>query len=132
MDLLGYSASIFAALTRYPIAVDKGLMSIVENFILEELNLTKDCILAQKVETSDLYWPFCRVSSEYFYFCVFPLCYTCLSYPKMSIYILSYHGAKIVIFDTLISAITMLTLAADPLICQVPSTMSLVAVWYSS
>ncbi|XP_075113165.1 uncharacterized protein LOC107794318 isoform X1 [Nicotiana tabacum] len=52
LDLLGYCASIFAALTRYPIAVDKGLMSIVENFILEELNLTRDCILAQKAISS--------------------------------------------------------------------------------
>ncbi|CAN4120694.1 unnamed protein product [Withania somnifera] len=48
LDLLGYSASIFATLTRYPVAVDKRLMSIIENFILEELNLTKECILALK------------------------------------------------------------------------------------
>ncbi|KAF3653673.1 self-incompatibility family protein [Capsicum annuum] len=52
LDLLGYSTSIFAALTRYPTAVDKGLMSIIENFILEELNLTKDCILAVKAISS--------------------------------------------------------------------------------
>ncbi|MCD7460435.1 hypothetical protein HAX54_043531 [Datura stramonium] len=48
LDLLGYSSSIFAALTRFPVAVDKGLMSNVEDFILEELNLTKDCVLAVK------------------------------------------------------------------------------------
>ncbi|XP_055813814.1 uncharacterized protein LOC129883225 [Solanum dulcamara] len=52
LDLLGYSASIFATLTRYPVAVDRGLMSIIENFILEELNLTKDCILAVKAISS--------------------------------------------------------------------------------
>ncbi|KAM3326989.1 putative protein isoform X1 [Capsicum chacoense] len=52
LDLLGYSTSIFAALTRYPTAVDKGLMSIIENFILEELNLTKGCILAVKAISS--------------------------------------------------------------------------------
>ncbi|TMW90198.1 hypothetical protein EJD97_016078 [Solanum chilense] len=52
LDLLGYSASIFAALTRYPTAVDKGLMSIIENFILEELDLIKGCISAVKAISS--------------------------------------------------------------------------------
>ncbi|XP_031111665.1 uncharacterized protein LOC116015665 isoform X2 [Ipomoea triloba] len=44
LDLLGYAASGFSALTRYPISVNKGLMTAVENFILEQLNLIKDCI----------------------------------------------------------------------------------------
>lgn len=81
-DLLDYSASIFATLTRYPIAVDRGLMSVVENFILEELNLTKDCILAVKVLISDFYWFAYRVSCEYPYIVFSPLLVsTSLSYP---------------------------------------------------
>ncbi|CAH9091674.1 unnamed protein product [Cuscuta epithymum] len=44
VDLLGYAASGFSALTRYPIASNKGLITAVESFIFEQLNLIKDSI----------------------------------------------------------------------------------------
>ncbi|XP_059632242.1 uncharacterized protein LOC132274900 [Cornus florida] len=48
LDLLSYSAASFSALARYPLQVDKELMVIVENFIIEQLNLTKDSMLEIK------------------------------------------------------------------------------------
>lgn len=134
LDLLGYSASIFAALTRYPSAVDKGLMSIIENFILEELDLIKGCISAVKVLISDLYCSTCCVSCEYSYSSFSPLLVsTSFSYPK-NVMKLFHHGAIIVICDTLnikslalhkTTVITMSKLASEPLFVQVPATMPL-------
>ncbi|XVE81442.1 hypothetical protein DITRI_Ditri15bG0063900 [Diplodiscus trichospermus] len=44
LDFLSYSASCFLSMTRYSTTNDKASMEAVENFILEQLNLTKDSI----------------------------------------------------------------------------------------
>ncbi|XP_022722239.1 uncharacterized protein LOC111279560 [Durio zibethinus] len=44
LDFLRFSASSFSSMTRYSIVTDKASMEIVEKFILEQLNLTKDAI----------------------------------------------------------------------------------------
>lgn len=96
MDLLGYSTSIFAALTRYPTAVDKGLMSIIENFILEELNLTKDCILAVKVLILIYTGPHVVFHMNTLILAFSPLLLsTSPCYPK-NVILFFYHGAKVV------------------------------------
>ncbi|XP_059632216.1 uncharacterized protein LOC132274883 [Cornus florida] len=61
LDLLSYSAASFSALARYPLQVDKELMVIVENFTIEQLNLTKDSILVIKVLNICIYY-FCARS----------------------------------------------------------------------
>ncbi|KAJ4968051.1 hypothetical protein NE237_014752 [Protea cynaroides] len=44
LDLLGFSAACFSALTRSPILGEKVVMHIVEKFVSEQLNLTKASI----------------------------------------------------------------------------------------
>ncbi|XP_042497771.1 uncharacterized protein LOC122076515 isoform X2 [Macadamia integrifolia] len=44
LDLLGFSAACFSALTRSPILGEKVVMPIVEKFVSEQLNLTKASI----------------------------------------------------------------------------------------
>ncbi|VFQ63270.1 unnamed protein product [Cuscuta campestris] len=48
LDLLGYASSSFSALTRYPIADNKDLITVVESFILEQMNLIRDSISEMK------------------------------------------------------------------------------------
>ena len=47
--MLSHSAAVLSALARHPVSTGKELMSAVETFILELLNLTKDSILEAKV-----------------------------------------------------------------------------------
>nr|POE74464.1 hypothetical protein CFP56_57313 [Quercus suber] len=44
LDLLSFSAASFLALARYPVSDDKPLMDIVEKYILEQLDITKDSV----------------------------------------------------------------------------------------
>ncbi|XP_059447116.1 uncharacterized protein LOC132178652 isoform X2 [Corylus avellana] len=44
LDLFSFSAATVLALARYPVSDDKLLIDIVEKYILEQLNLTKDSI----------------------------------------------------------------------------------------
>ncbi|XP_075664305.1 uncharacterized protein LOC142633929 isoform X1 [Castanea sativa] len=44
LDLLSFSAASFSALARYPVSDDKPLMDIVEKYILEQLDVTKDSV----------------------------------------------------------------------------------------
>ncbi|PWA98141.1 hypothetical protein CTI12_AA004340 [Artemisia annua] len=48
LDMLSHSAAVLSALVRHPVSTGKELMSAVETFILELLNLTKDSILEAK------------------------------------------------------------------------------------
>jgi hypothetical protein len=49
LDLFSFSAATVLALARYPISDDKLLIDIVEKYILEQSNLTKDSISEVKV-----------------------------------------------------------------------------------
>ena len=49
LDMLSHSAAVLSALARHPVSTGKELMSAVETFIFELLNLTKDSILEAKV-----------------------------------------------------------------------------------
>ncbi|GJZ26187.1 RNA polymerase II assembly factor like protein [Tanacetum coccineum] len=52
LDMLSHSAAVLSALARHPVSTGKELMSAVETFILELLNLTKDSILeAKRIQT---------------------------------------------------------------------------------
>lgn len=44
LDALKFSAASFSALARYPLFEDKMLMSTVENFTLEQLNLMNESV----------------------------------------------------------------------------------------
>lgn len=48
LDCFSFSADTFLALTRYPVLDDKDSRGIVENFTLEQLNLTKEAISEAK------------------------------------------------------------------------------------
>ncbi|XVF29183.1 hypothetical protein REPUB_Repub15cG0098200 [Reevesia pubescens] len=48
LDYLSFSASSVSSMTRYSILTDKASMEVVEKFILELLNLTKDAISETK------------------------------------------------------------------------------------
>ncbi|GAV58289.1 hypothetical protein CFOL_v3_01823 [Cephalotus follicularis] len=48
LEFLSLCASFVSALTRYPVPCDEALFAFVEKFMLEQLNLTKDAILACK------------------------------------------------------------------------------------
>ncbi|KAK9078954.1 hypothetical protein SSX86_000623 [Deinandra increscens subsp. villosa] len=48
LNMLSHSASVLRALERLPVSTGKELMSLVETFIMELLNLTKDSILEVK------------------------------------------------------------------------------------
>ncbi|KDP33379.1 hypothetical protein JCGZ_12928 [Jatropha curcas] len=48
LDFLGLSAASMMALTRYPVLTDDNSTIIVERFILEQLNLTKDVVSDSK------------------------------------------------------------------------------------
>lgn len=48
-EFLNFSAASFSALIRYPVSENKISMTIVEKFILEQLNLTKDAVSESKV-----------------------------------------------------------------------------------
>lgn len=49
LEILRFSSSTFSALLEFTDFGDKELMDILENFILEALNLTKDSISDAKV-----------------------------------------------------------------------------------
>ncbi|PWA98543.1 hypothetical protein CTI12_AA018720 [Artemisia annua] len=49
LDMLSHSAVVLSVLARHPVSTGKELMSAVETFILELLNLTKDSILEAKL-----------------------------------------------------------------------------------
>ncbi|XVF38081.1 hypothetical protein REPUB_Repub20aG0067100 [Reevesia pubescens] len=44
LEFLSFSASIFSSMSRSSVLIDKASMVVVEKFILEQLNLTKDTI----------------------------------------------------------------------------------------
>ncbi|KAB2004606.1 hypothetical protein ES319_D11G210900v1 [Gossypium barbadense] len=44
LDFLSFSASSFSSMARYSVVTDKVSMEVVEEFILEQLNLTKGTI----------------------------------------------------------------------------------------
>ncbi|KAL5542514.1 hypothetical protein UlMin_010224 [Ulmus minor] len=44
LDLLSFSTASFSALARYPVSVDELSINVIEKFITEQLNLTKDSI----------------------------------------------------------------------------------------
>nr|GEV08999.1 RNA polymerase II assembly factor like [Tanacetum cinerariifolium] len=52
LDMLSHSAAVLSALARHPVSTGKELISAVETFIVELLNLTKDSILeAKRIQT---------------------------------------------------------------------------------
>ncbi|GKD55356.1 hypothetical protein Tco_1288743, partial [Tanacetum coccineum] len=52
LGMLSHLATVLSALARHPASTGKELMSTVETFILELLNLTKDSILeAKRIQT---------------------------------------------------------------------------------
>ncbi|XP_076924522.1 uncharacterized protein LOC143586995 [Bidens hawaiensis] len=48
LDMLSHSVAVLKALTKLPVSTDKELMSLIETFIMELFNLTKDLILESK------------------------------------------------------------------------------------
>lgn len=55
LDMLRHSAAVLSVLAKHPVSAGKEFMSIIETFILELLNLTKDSILEVKVATAHFY-----------------------------------------------------------------------------
>jgi len=49
LDLLSFSAASFSALARYSVSDDKPSIDIVEKYILEQLDVTKDSVSEVKV-----------------------------------------------------------------------------------
>ncbi|TYH51433.1 hypothetical protein ES332_D10G273900v1 [Gossypium tomentosum] len=54
LDFLSFSASSFSSMARYSVVTDKESIEVVEEFILEQLNLTKGTISEIKVAISDM------------------------------------------------------------------------------
>ncbi|KAI3823017.1 hypothetical protein L1987_10620 [Smallanthus sonchifolius] len=48
LDMLSHSAAVLQALAKHPVSTGKELMSLIETFIMELLNMTKDSILEVK------------------------------------------------------------------------------------
>lgn len=70
--MLSHSVAVLKALAKLPVSTDKELMSLIETFIMELFNLTKDLILESKVTT----FPFLLIHlcKSYLYYNTCTLC----------------------------------------------------------